>query len=177
MHRDALIYIILCHTIYSLVRQYPSCQIELAYQRMQGVVSTAVGYTQGRKENPTYEEVCSGTTGHTEAIQVLYDPDVVSYESLVQLGLDRLGGDVYKLNQVGNDRGTQYRHGIYFHDDNQRNVAEKILESYKSEDRVVMTELKEAEKFYMAEDYHQQYLLKGGQSAKKNAEETIRCYG
>ena len=84
---------------------------------------------------------------------------------------------MYKLNQVGNDRGTQYRHGIYVHDDNQRNVSEKILERYRSEDRDVMTELKEAKKFYMAEEYHQQYLLKGGQSAKKNAEETIRCYG
>mmetsp|Transcript_1108 Transcript_1108/g.1938 ORF Transcript_1108/g.1938 Transcript_1108/m.1938 type:complete len:413 (-) Transcript_1108:71-1309(-) len=150
---------------------------ELAYQRMPGVISTHVGYTQGTKENPTYEEVCTGTTGHTEAIQVIYDPNAVSFKSLVQLGLDRLGGDVYKLNQVGNDRGTQYRHGIYYHDDKQRSVAEELLKGYEKGDGEVMTELKKADVFYMGEDYHQQYLLKGGQSAKKGSSETIRCYG
>lgn len=150
---------------------------ELAYQRMPGVISTHVGYTQGHKEDPTYEEVCSGTTGHTEAIRVIYDPSDVSFSALVQLGLDRLGGDVYKLNQVGNDRGTQYRHGIYYHNDEQRRVAEEVLKGYGSGGREVMTEVKKAKVFYMAEDYHQQYLLKGGQSAKKGASETIRCYG
>ncbi|KAL7526271.1 hypothetical protein ACHAXR_002786 [Thalassiosira sp. AJA248-18] len=150
---------------------------ELAYQRMPGVISTHVGYTQGQKENPTYEEVCTGTTGHTEAIRVIYDETAVSYKSLVQLALDRLGGDVYKLNQVGNDRGTQYRHGIYFHDDGQKKVAEELMKGYQREDREVFTELKQADVFFMAEEYHQQYLLKGGQSAKKGASETIRCYG
>ena len=145
---------------------------------MPGVISTHVGYTQGQKENPTYEEVCTGTTGHTEAIRIIYDPSVVSYKSLVQLGLDRLGEDVYKLNQVGNDRGTQYRHGIYYHDDEQRRVAEELLnELRQKKDKEVVTELKEAKIFFMAEEYHQQYLLKGGQSAKKGANESIRCYG
>lgn len=150
---------------------------ELAYQRMPGVISTHVGYTQGQKENPTYEEVCAGTTGHTEAMRIIYDPNIVPYKSLVQLALDRLGGDVYKLNQVGNDRGTQYRHGIYFHDDDQRMVAEELLNGLGSGEKAVVTELLGAEKFYVAEDYHQQYLLKGGQSAKKGASDTIRCYG
>jgi len=150
---------------------------ELAYQRMPGVVGTHVGYTQGQKENPTYEEVCSGTTGHTEAIRVIYDPNSVSYSSLVQLALDRLGGDVYKLNQVGNDRGTQYRHGIYYHNDEQGKVAKELLKGHGSGDGEVMTEVEEAKIFYVAEDYHQQYLLKGGQSAKKGASESIRCYG
>lgn len=150
---------------------------ELAYQRMPGVISTHVGYTQGKKENPTYEEVCTGTTGHTEAIRVIYDPNVVSYKSLVQLGLDRLGGDIYKLNQVGNDRGTQYRHGIYYHNEEQKKVAEELLNQLSDDTKEVFTEVKEAKVFYMAEDYHQQYLLKGGQSAKKGASETIRCYG
>ncbi|KAL7432791.1 hypothetical protein ACHAXH_001867, partial [Discostella pseudostelligera] len=100
---------------------------ELAYQRMPGVISTHVGYTQGHKESPTYEEVCTGTTGHTEAIRIVYDPNVVSYKSLVQLGLDRLGDNVYLLNQVGNDRGTQYRHGIYYHNDDQQRVADELL--------------------------------------------------
>mmetsp|Transcript_22130 Transcript_22130/g.53621 ORF Transcript_22130/g.53621 Transcript_22130/m.53621 type:complete len:414 (+) Transcript_22130:115-1356(+) len=150
---------------------------ELAYQRMPGVISTHVGYTQGQKENPTYEEVCTGTTGHTEAIRIIYDPDIASYKSLVQLALDRLGGDIYKLNQVGNDRGTQYRHGVYYHNDKQKEVVEELFSGLGSEGREVMTELKESDIFYMAEEYHQQYLLKGGQSAKKGAGETIRCYG
>ena len=82
---------------------------ELEYQRVPGVVGTAVGYTQGEKIDPTYKEVCSGTTKHTEAIQVIYDPDIVSYDKLVSVGLERLGESRTLLNQVGNDRGTQYR--------------------------------------------------------------------
>eukprot|EP00565_Helicotheca_tamesis_P005117 CAMPEP_0185725650 /NCGR_PEP_ID=MMETSP1171-20130828/1857_1 /TAXON_ID=374046 /ORGANISM="Helicotheca tamensis, Strain CCMP826" /LENGTH=372 /DNA_ID=CAMNT_0028393829 /DNA_START=177 /DNA_END=1295 /DNA_ORIENTATION=+ len=147
---------------------------ELSYQRQQGVVGTKVGYTQGDKLNPTYKEVCSGTTGHTEAIQVIYDPSIVSFKDLVNIAVKKLGNDVYKLNQVGNDRGTQYRHGIYYHNDEQRDGAKAILDNFGEK---CMTELKPAEVFYDAEDYHQQYLLKGGQSAKKGAKETIRCYG
>lgn len=147
---------------------------ELEYMRVPGVVGTAVGYTQGEKIDPTYEEVCSGTTGHTEAKQVIYDPDVVSYEELVSICLERLGDSRVLLNQVGNDRGTQYRHGVYYHNDEQKKIAQDIISSYG---KLCVTECKAAVKFYEAEDYHQQYLLKGGQSAKKNAKETIRCYG
>ena len=152
---------------------------ELAYMREHGVVATKVGYTQGEKLDPTYKEVCSGSTGHTEAIQVVFNPADVSYERLLQLGIDRLGDSKYLLNQVGNDRGTQYRHGIYYDGESQRKVAEKILReiSAKADGTTCQTELKEATVFYDAEDYHQQYLLKGGQSAKKGASETIRCYG
>ena len=107
----------------------------------------------------------------------MFDPAQVSYESLVQQVLDRLDDDVYKLNQVGNDRGTQYRSGVYYHDDEQREVAGKLFGQLGSDDKVAQTELKEATIYYKAEDYHQQYLLKGGQSAKKEAKETIRCYG
>lgn len=147
---------------------------ELAFMREEGVVSTKVGYTQGQKENPTYKEVCSGITGHTEGIQIVYDPEKVSFERLVNLAMDRLGDSKFKLNQVGNDRGTQYRHGIYYHDDGQKEVAEGILKTFGEE---CVTECLPAEKFWDAEDYHQQYLLKGGQSAKKNDPITIRCYG
>ena len=150
---------------------------ELAFQRLPGVVSTAVGYTQGEKVDPSYEEVCTGTTGHTEAIQVIFDPDVVSYRALVHLAFKRLGDDIYKENQVGNDRGTQYRHGIYYHDEEQQEIAEELLKSYATADREVFTEVKKSMVFYTAEEYHQQYLLKGGQSAKKGASENIRCYG
>mmetsp|Transcript_70014 Transcript_70014/g.104181 ORF Transcript_70014/g.104181 Transcript_70014/m.104181 type:complete len:406 (-) Transcript_70014:182-1399(-) len=147
---------------------------ELLFQRQQGVVGTKVGYTQGEKVNPAYKEVCSGTTGHTEAIQVIYDPTIISFEDIVKVATKKLGSDVYKLNQVGNDRGTQYRHGIYYHNDKQKEIAKNILDEFGEK---CVTELKPAEIFYDAEDYHQQYLLKGGQSAKKDSKETIRCYG
>jgi len=147
---------------------------ELAFMREPGVVGTAVGYTQGMKEDPSYKEVCSGTTGHTEAILVLFDPQKVTYERLVHLAMDRLGENKYLLNQVGNDRGTQYRHGVYFHDSEQKIVAEKVVGAY-GEDCV--TEVLPAKKFWFAEDYHQQYLLKGGQSARKSDKSVIRCYG
>lgn len=151
---------------------------ELAYQREPGVVSTFVGYTQGAKEDPTYEEVCSGGTGHAEAVHVVYDPKAVSYERLLELFWERLGASALTLNQVGNDVGTQYRSGIYPHTPEQRQAAEaskKEADARFGETTVV--EIVDADKFYLAEDYHQQYLEKGGQSADKGATETIRCYG
>ena len=147
---------------------------ELEFMRVPGVVGTKVGYTQGEKEDPAYKEVCSGTTGHTEAIQIVFDPSAVSYEKLVHIAMDRLDDNKYLLNQVGNDRGTQYRHGIYYHTSEQREIARKILETFGEGCK---TELEQATVFYDAEDYHQQYLLKGGQSAKKLCDTLIRCYG
>lgn len=147
---------------------------ELEYQRVHGVVGTSVGYTQGQKDEPTYKEVCSGQTGHTEAIQVIFDSSIVSYEELVKIGLERLGSSRELKNQVGNDRGTQYRHGIYYHNDKQKDTATSVIGSYGKK---CVTECLQAMKFFKAEDYHQQYLLKGGQSARKGTSETIRCYG
>ena len=115
---------------------------------MPGVVSTQVGYTQGHVPNPTYKEVCTGTTGHTEAIRVVYDPNIVSYRALVQLGIDRLGDNIFKLNQVGNDRGTQYRHGIYYHSEEQKEAASELLDEVEaSENKKVVTEVKRATEF------------------------------
>ena len=151
--------------------------VELAYQRVPGVVGTKVGYTQGRVHSPSYEAVCSGTTGHTEAVQVVFDESIVEYEELCELLVERLGDNVYKKNQVGNDCGTQYRSGIYPHDAAQRAVAEAVLEAIDGGSEKVMTEVVDAKDFFNGEDYHQQYLMKGGQSAKKEAKETIRCYG
>ena len=147
---------------------------ELEFMRVPGVVGTKVGYTQGEKENPTYEEVCSGTTGHTEAIQIVFDPSMVSYSKLVHIAMDRLDDSKYMLNQVGNDRGTQYRHGIYYHTSEQREIAREILNTFGEH---CVTELEQQQHFYVGEDYHQQYLLKGGQSAKKGDDTVIRCYG
>lgn len=120
--------------------------------RIPGVVGTAVGYTQGDVENPTYEQVCSGTTKHTEAIVVIYDPQVAPYERLVDVAMDRLGENKYLLNQVGNDKGTQYRHGVYYHTAAQKAIAEKVVASFGAD---CVTECMPAKVFYRAEDYHQ----------------------
>ena len=153
--------------------------VELAYQREPGVVSTEVGYAQGSDDAPTYEAVCSGVTGHTEAVRVRYDATRVSYERLCDLLLDRLGENRYALNRVGNDQGTQYRHGIYFADEAQKKTAEAVIarEQRRDPDRPIVTEVEKVAKYYPAEAYHQQYLEKGGQSAKKSDSTTIRCYG
>lgn len=147
---------------------------ELEFMRQPGVVGTKVGYTRGSNDQPTYKEVCSGTTGHTEAIMVTYDPRVTNYRQLVTVAMERLGDNKFLLNQVGNDRGTQYRHGVYYHDNVQKEIAEEIVRSYGPDCK---TEVLPAAKFWDAEDYHQQYLLKGGQSARKGDSSTIRCYG
>jgi len=146
---------------------------ELAYMRVPGVVGSYVGYTQGQTDDPTYQEVCSGSSGHTEAMQVIFDTTKVSYEELVKVGMEKLGDSRNLVNQVGNDQGTQYRHGVYYHNFEQMMLAKSVIGSYTG----CVSECMEATKFYKAEEYHQQYLLKGGQSAKKNAQEIIRCYG
>jgi len=153
--------------------------LELAYQREPGVLGTAVGYTQGSVDEPSYEAVCSGTTGHTEAVKVVFDPQVVSYDRLCNLLVERLDQNVYLLNQVGNDRGTQYRHGIYPTTPEQEEAARAVLDAVGEHKSLgpVQTEVVQAATFWDAEGYHMQYLQKGGQSAKKQDEETIRCYG
>jgi peptide-methionine (S)-S-oxide reductase len=147
---------------------------ELEYMREPGVVGTSVGYTQGYMINPSYEQVCSGTTGHTEAMAVIYDPEQVSYDRLVHLAMNRLEGSKYLPNQVGNDKGTQYRHGVYYHNALQKQVAEEIVGSYGPD---CVTECLPAKKYWIAEPEHQQYLLKGGQTARKGDKAVIRCYG
>lgn len=144
------------------------------------MVSTKVGYTQGHVENPTYQQVCAGSTGHTEAVAVDFDPSKVSYAELIKLFWERLGGSALTPNQVGNDTGTQYRSGIYFVNDEQEQVAEESIRAKSGAfgKPVVVEMLSGADvPFYLAEAYHQQYLQKGGQSAEKGASETIRCYG
>lgn len=156
--------------------------IELAYQRVPGVVKTEVGYTQGHAPNPTYEAVCSGRTGHTEAVRVQFDPTVVSYDDLLNLLWSRI--DPTAVNRQGNDVGTQYRAGIYYYSPEQEQVARESMAKVQEKlgSRKVGTELLPAKKWFRAESYHQQYLSKGGrfgtgQSAEKGCKDTIRCYG
>ena len=130
---------------------------ELHLQRIAGVKATCVGYTQGRLEKPTYGEVCSGRTGHTEATMVGYDPKQVSFGALVEALLKTI--DPTLKDQVGNDFGTQYRHGVYAHTEAQLEEAKAILAREQSKlpkGRMIHTECKKAAVFWPAEEFHQQ---------------------
>jgi methionine-S-sulfoxide reductase len=153
--------------------------VELAFQRCNGVVGTRSGYTQGTVADPSYQDVCNGTTKHREAVIVVYDTRVVSYQGILDVYARRLAAteSQYKLDlfkEEDDDDSLQYKHGLYFHNDEQRRLAEKFLQS---NDNRYDVELLQATVFYDAEEEHQQYLYKGGQSSRKNARETIRCYG
>ena len=128
---------------------------ELHFQRIPGVIATCVGYTQGGLERPSYEQVCSGTTGHTEGLQLCFDPAVVSYEALCDKLLAVLGPDVTALNRVGNDRGTQYRHGIYPNSEAQTAAAARAIARCQAGlSAEIVTEVKPAAVFWPAEGYH-----------------------
>ncbi|KAK9292210.1 hypothetical protein L1049_020172 [Liquidambar formosana] len=155
--------------------------VELAFQRIPGVTRTEVGYTQGFLHNPSYNDVCSGTTNHSEVVRVQYDPKECSFETLLDMFWAR--HDPTTLNRQGNDVGTQYRSGIYFYTPEQEKAALESLErQQKLLNRKIVTEILPAKKFYRAEEYHQQYLAKGGrfgfkQSSEKGCNDPIRCYG
>ncbi len=137
--------------------------VEAAFRQIDGVTTTTVGYSGGNTTNPTYKEVCTDTTGHAEIVQVEYDPDRVSYETLLDLFWSN--HDPTQLNRQGPDVGTQYRSAIYYHNDEQKAAAaasKERLESSERYGRPVVTEITEAQEFYPAEDYHQQYLEKRG---------------
>jgi peptide-methionine (S)-S-oxide reductase len=135
---------------------------KLFWQR-EGVFSTAVGYAGGSTPNPTYREVCSGLTGHTEVVQVVYDPRVVGYDDLLKIFWEN--HDPTQGMRQGNDQGTQYRSAIYTHDDEQRAAAEASRDAYgpalaAQGHGAITTELSPAPELYFAEDDHQQYLAK-----------------
>lgn len=152
--------------------------VELAFLRLPGVVGTQVGYSQGVTRDPTYDEVCAGQTQHRESVLVVYDRTAVDYKALLELALKRLAittpttGLARLFEQAG--ESAQYRHGFYYHNEEQRRLAEEALLSNNNRFAV---ELLPANKFYVAEDDHQKFLYKGGQSTRKDAKETIRCYG
>ena len=136
---------------------------EEIYWQVPGVWSTSVGYAGGSTPNPTYEEVCSGQTGHTEAVLVAYDPSVVSYEELLRVFWEH--HDPTQGMRQGNDVGTQYRSVIYTSSEAQQKQAEASRDAYQHEldaagFGAITTEIREAPAFYYAEDYHQQYLHK-----------------
>jgi peptide-methionine (S)-S-oxide reductase len=133
--------------------------MEPAFDKLDGVTVTTVGYTGGEKKDPTYEDVCSGTTGHTEAIQVEYDPNRLSYRDLLDVFWTNI--DPTTPNRQFCDVGTQYRSAIFYHDDGQKELAERMkLEVVERLQHVVATEIVAATTFYPAEDYHQDFYKK-----------------
>jgi peptide-methionine (S)-S-oxide reductase len=137
--------------------------VEAAFRQVEGVTRTRVGYSGGTLANPTYEDVCSHTTGHAEVVEVTYDPERVTYEQLLDVFWRK--HDPTQLNRQGWDVGDQYRSAIFFHEDEQQEAA---LRSKAREQpnwpAPIVTQIEPAQTFYEAEDYHQQYLEKRGRS-------------
>lgn len=134
--------------------------VEHHFLRKPGVISTEVGYIGGRKENPTYEEVCTGTTGHAEAMQVVFDPVQVTYRDLAILFFEI--HDFTQTNGQGPDIGEQYRSEVFYLDENQKKTIEELFVILKTKGYKVATKLTPATKFWAAENYHQQYYSKKG---------------
>ncbi|UUM30882.1 peptide-methionine (S)-S-oxide reductase MsrA [Vibrio japonicus] len=133
---------------------------ERLFWQLEGVISTSVGYAGGYTKNPTYEEVCTGQTGHTEVVRVVFDPSVISLEELLKRFWER--HDPTQGMRQGNDLGTQYRSAIYVYSDEQAQVVEKTKQAYQEllGESQITTEVQHAGPYYYAENYHQQYLAK-----------------
>ena len=139
--------------------------VEEIFSRTNGVTSTTVGYTGGNKDNPTYDDVCSDSTGHAEAVEVDFDPELVSYQELLKIFFENHNPTT--INRQGPDIGTQYRSGIFFHNEEQERIAldniQKLnplaKEKFGSE---IVTKVLPASKFFRAEEYHQKYFQKMG---------------
>jgi peptide-methionine (S)-S-oxide reductase len=137
--------------------------LEAVFNELTGVESVQSGYMGGKTENPTYEDVCNGGTGHAEVVQVTFDPSAVSYEDL--LGVFFAIHDPTTLNRQGNDVGTQYRSAIFFHSPEQKAAAEMVIERLEKENlfgRPIVTQVAPASTFYPAEAYHQRYFERVG---------------
>ena len=136
---------------------------EAVFQRLKGVVKIESGYSGGSVPNPTYEAVCTGQTGHAECTQITFDPKIISFKELLEVFWKTQ--DPTTLNRQGNDSGTQYRSAIFYHNDEQKQLAEKYKRELDSEEiwnDPIVTEIVPFKKFYKAEDYHQDYYNKNG---------------
>ena len=135
--------------------------VEAEFQKIKGVTSTTVGYMGGHFKDPTYEDVCSDTTGHAEVVQIEYDSSKVSYEELLDVFWEI--HDPTQLNQQGFDIGTQYRSVIFYHDEKQKKAAylsKKKIQTPGKYQKPIVTEITHVKEFYKAEEYHQNYLKK-----------------
>ena len=140
--------------------------VEATFRKMDGVVETAVGYLGGTLENPSYEDVCTGSTGHAEVAQVTFDLEKVSYEEF--LDVFWACHDPTQLNRQGPDVGSQYRSAVFFHSPQQEEIATRSKDAVDQSGRFgapIVTEIAPASTFYRAEEYHQQYLKKRGQAS------------
>jgi len=132
--------------------------LEAAFQDLKGVEKVQSGYAGGRVANPSYEDVCTGTTGHAEVVQITFDPDVVSFDDLLHVFFTI--HDPTTLNRQGEDVGTQYRSAIFFHTPEQKTTAERVIRELAAQnvwDDPIVTELKPLDQFYPAEEYHRDY--------------------
>src|SRR3954453_12741724 len=139
--------------------------VEETFRNLRGVTSTAVGYAGGKKDNPSYEDVCSDETGHAEVVQVEFDPSQISYEKLLEVFWS--SHNPMTLNRQGPDVGTQYRSVVFYHSPEQKAAAEKKMAELDKSGRFprpIVTQIEPAPAFYRAEEYHQQYLRKHGRS-------------
>lgn len=137
--------------------------VEAVFQRLNGVEKVISGYTGGNVKNPSYKEVCTGTTGHAEVCQIIYNPDKISYEEILRAFW--LAHDPTTPNQQGNDVGTQYRSAIFYHNEMQKSLAEKLkkeLDASGAYQALIVTEISPLTVFYPAEDYHQNYYSENG---------------
>ena len=132
--------------------------VEHYLQEIKGVASVTSGYTGGHVPNPDYRQICTGRTGHAEAVRVVYDPRSVSYERLARLFFEI--HDPTQVNRQGPDVGTQYRSAVFYLNDQQKEIAEKLIEQLRANGYNVATQLQAATTFYPAEDYHQDFLVK-----------------
>ncbi|UCC23764.1 MAG: peptide-methionine (S)-S-oxide reductase MsrA [Planctomycetota bacterium] len=141
--------------------------VEAAFSKLNGVKSTTVGYTGGHLQNPTYQQVCSHKTGHAEAVLITYDPNIVSYEKLLEVFW--VVHDPTALNRQGPDVGSQYRSAIFYHNQDQRIAAENSKQNAQTRfTKPIVTEITPATEFYKAEEYHQRYLEKKGLNSCKS---------
>ena len=133
--------------------------LEAVFDDLKGVESVESGYSGGHVQRPSYEQVCNGDTGHAEVVQVTFDPQVLSYKDLLKVFFTI--HDPTTLNRQGNDAGTQYRSAIFYHDEEQKKIAEEVIQEISAakiwKDRIV-TEVTPFDQFYIAEDYHQEYF-------------------
>ena len=138
--------------------------VEAAFREVKGVIETAVGFTGGSAENPSYKDVCRKNTGHAEVCQVEFDPKKVSYEKLLEVFWNV--HDPTQMNRQGPDVGDQYRSVVFYHDEKQKDAAFKmkaiLQKSEKYKDKKIVTEIEKSKTFYRAEEYHQRYLEKKG---------------
>ncbi|MGZ9163784.1 MAG: peptide-methionine (S)-S-oxide reductase MsrA [Anaerolineales bacterium] len=135
--------------------------LEAVFDEIKGIHSVESGYAGGHMDNPSYRAVCNGDTGHAEVIQVHFDPNIVSYRDLLNVFFAI--HDPTTLNRQGADTGTQYRSAIFYHDDEQKKIAEELIKDLNSQhiwDKPIVSEVTKLDKFYMAEDYHQEYFAR-----------------